>query len=336
MRIPTNIVTGFLGVGKTSAINHLLHAKPQNERWAVLVNEFGELGIDQALFTKADGVFIKDVPGGCMCCVAGLPMQIGLTFLLKQATPHRLLIEPTGLGHPLQIVSTLTGSPFKEALDLYATLCLVDARVVDQTDVLTNDTFQDQLQLADVIVANKCDLASPEQRARFVQFAEPLLHDQLHEQLLHSDAAPRKLFQVDRAAILTEWLDLPRQPRAAFFPTAHVDAKRETLHEAAPDWRLSGVTRTLGVGFGVQTASFSFSPQWRFDGCQLVNVLRALPGMWRIKGVFEAVDGWLAFNAVHNEFSLAAIEPRTGSRVEFISPQADWNFVEQVLYHCLH
>ncbi len=326
MRVPTNIITGFLGVGKTTAINHLLHAKPQNERWAILVNEFGELGIDQELFTKADGIFIKDVPGGCMCCVAGLPMQIGLTFLLKQATPHRLLIEPTGLGHPLQIVSTLIGPPFNEALDLRATLCLVDARVVDQPEVLTNDTFQDQLQLADVIVANKCDLASSQQLARFEQFAEPLLR---------TDSTQRSLFRVDHAAILPEWLDLPRQPRMAFFPAAHVDAKRETLHEVAPDWRLPGVTRTLGTGFGVQTASFSISPQWKFDGYQLVNVLRALPGMWRIKGVFEAVDGWLAFNAVHNEFSLAAIEPRTESRVEFISPQADWDLVEQALYHCI-
>ena len=84
--VPTNIITGFLGVGKTSAILHLLRYKPDNERWAVLVNEFGEIGVDGSLLqgrhAEANGVFVREVPGGCMCCTAGLPMQIALNQLL--------------------------------------------------------------------------------------------------------------------------------------------------------------------------------------------------------------------------------------------------------------
>ena len=94
--IPTNIITGFLGVGKTTAITHLLKNKPEGERWAVLVNEFGEIGIDGSLIAGNDseqsGVFIREVPGGCMCCTAGLPMQMALTMLLAKAKPDRLLI----------------------------------------------------------------------------------------------------------------------------------------------------------------------------------------------------------------------------------------------------
>lgn len=84
--VPTNIITGFLGVGKTSAILHLLKSKSEGERWAVLVNEFGEIGVDGALFegqhANAGEVFIREVPGGCMCCAAGLPMQVALNQLL--------------------------------------------------------------------------------------------------------------------------------------------------------------------------------------------------------------------------------------------------------------
>lgn len=101
--IPTNIITGFLGVGKTSAILNLMKNKPVNERWAVLVNEFGEIGVDGSLIQgnqATQQVFIREVPGGCMCCAAGLPMQIALNQLLTEAKPDRLLIEPTGLGHP--------------------------------------------------------------------------------------------------------------------------------------------------------------------------------------------------------------------------------------------
>ncbi len=99
--IPTNIITGALGVGKTTLIQSLLKNKPKNEKWAILVNEFGEVGIDGAMLTgaashaAAQDIFIKEVPGGCMCCTSGLPMQIALNLLLAQAKPDRLLIEPT-------------------------------------------------------------------------------------------------------------------------------------------------------------------------------------------------------------------------------------------------
>ena len=110
--VPTNVITGFLGVGKTTAIQHLLASKPAHERWAVLVNEFGEVGVDGALFGPEQGgeVFVREVPGGCMCCAAGLPMQVALNQLLAKARPHRLLIEPTGLGHPREVLETLSDS----------------------------------------------------------------------------------------------------------------------------------------------------------------------------------------------------------------------------------
>ena len=79
-----NLITGFLGSGKTTTLRHLLANKPENEKWAVLVNEFGEIGIDGALLADT-GAVLKEIPGGCMCCVNGLPMQVGLNMLLQQA-----------------------------------------------------------------------------------------------------------------------------------------------------------------------------------------------------------------------------------------------------------
>ncbi len=130
--VPTNIITGFLGVGKTSAILHLLNHKPANERWAVLVNEFGEIGVDGSLFqgqyTHEQGAFVGEVPGGCLCCAAGVPMEMALNQLLKRAKPDRLLIEPTGLGHPKEVLQVLSAEHYREILDLQKILTLVDAR----------------------------------------------------------------------------------------------------------------------------------------------------------------------------------------------------------------
>lgn len=135
--IPTNVITGFLGAGKTTAILHLLKQKPEHERWAVLVNEFGEVGIDGSLLagqkTEDQGVFIREVPGGCMCCAAGLPMQIALNMLLARAKPDRLLIEPTGLGHPKEVLAVLAAEHYQEVLDLRSTITLVDARKAHET-----------------------------------------------------------------------------------------------------------------------------------------------------------------------------------------------------------
>lgn len=129
----------------------------------MLVNEFGEVGIDGALLSSS-GAMIKEIPGGCMCCVNGLPMQVGLNTLLRQGKPDRLLIEPTGLGHPKQILDLLTAPVYEPWIDLRATLCLLDPRQLLDDKAVANENFRDQLASADVIVANKEDRATPESR----------------------------------------------------------------------------------------------------------------------------------------------------------------------------
>ncbi len=160
--IPTNIITGFLGVGKTTAILNLLKNKPDNESWAVLVNEFGEIGLDKNLMLsneagQGEGVFIRQVAGGCMCCAAGVPMKVALNELLKQAKPDRLLIEPTGLGHPKEVLAVLSGTHYKDVLEIQTTITLVDARHIKDERYCQHDTFKQQLNIADLIIANKSD-----------------------------------------------------------------------------------------------------------------------------------------------------------------------------------
>ena len=160
--VPTNIITGFLGVGKTSAILNLMANKPENERWAVLVNEFGEIGVDGSLVqgqqSEKQQVFIREVPGGCMCCAAGLPMQIALNQLLNGAKPDRLLIEPTGLGHPKEVLQVLSTDHYRQVLSLQKNITLVDARKLADVRYTQHDTFNQQIAIADTVVGNKLDL----------------------------------------------------------------------------------------------------------------------------------------------------------------------------------
>jgi hypothetical protein len=161
--VSTNIITGFLGVGKTSLIKALLAKKPKDEVWAVLINEFGEVGLDSHLLgAGAPKVVIKEVAGGCLCCAAGLPIQVAINQLLAKAKPDRLIIEPTGLGHTDQILALLQSEYYQQVISLDSTLCLIDARKVSVTAYRENELFIKQLQCSDVILANKSSEYGPE------------------------------------------------------------------------------------------------------------------------------------------------------------------------------
>lgn len=164
--IRVHLITGFLGVGKTTAILDLLQQSPDNEKWAVLVNEFGEVGVDGAIL-EANGAVVREVPGGCLCCVSGLPFQMGLNMLLAKEKPDVLLIEPTGLGHPRKVLTTLRSDDYRDLLTAGANLCLIDPRHLKDSRYTDNDTFNDQITLADVLVANKTDLCSVDDLAAF-------------------------------------------------------------------------------------------------------------------------------------------------------------------------
>ena len=102
-KIPTHLLTGFLGTGKTSAIRSLIAQKPQHEQWLIIVNEFGEIGIDGAVLAE-NGIPVAEISGGCLCCSAGAQMDSTIRAMLKKNTPQRILIEASGLAHAAGII----------------------------------------------------------------------------------------------------------------------------------------------------------------------------------------------------------------------------------------
>ena len=162
--IPVNVITGFLGVGKTSSILKLIEQKPADEEWAILVNEFGEIGVDRGLvqgqLAPRNDVMVFEVPGGCMCCAAGLPMEMALSQIFFLGEPDRLIIEPTGLGHPAEVLGVLAAEFHADQLELHTTIALVDPRTIADEQRCHHPSFIQQIEIADLVVANKADLAS--------------------------------------------------------------------------------------------------------------------------------------------------------------------------------
>ena len=325
-KIPTNLITGFLGSGKTTAILHLLKQKPEDETWAVLVNEFGEVGIDGALLqgsSARNDVVVREVPGGCMCCVAGLPMQIGLNMLIARSKPDRLLIEPTGLGHPQEIINTLQGDYYQEILSLEASICLVDPRNLEDARYLENDNFRDQIHLADVLVANKTDLSCEGDHRRFEQFAKQLPEPQ-----------PVTAW-VKLGELSVEWLNLPHSDRVAVNPKAHHAHKSphqdptEPVELKLPEGQL--FLRKENKGQNHFSCGWLFSESASFSFDRLFSLIHAQTAQ-RLKAIAKTDQGVRGFNMQDGVVSIIEIEESPDSRLEIISSAPmDWDDFETQL-----
>ncbi|MCO7223051.1 GTP-binding protein [Pleionea sp. CnH1-48] len=331
--VATNIITGFLGVGKTTAILHLLRSKPEHERWAILVNEFGDIGIDGGIFqgnhSQQDGVFIREVPGGCMCCTAGLPMQVALNLLLAKAKPHRLLIEPTGLGHPKEVLAVLSSEHYQKVLHLQNTITLVDARNITKEAYTQHDIFNQQLDIADVIVANKFD-----------QYGEDDMNN-LKEYLKNKDdVIDRPVYSSTFGELSLSWLEESSQhkPSVTSADEAHHHDHQHTHHSTKeqPDFPECGYLTTKNQGEGFITVGWRFSPEWEFDRAKLFHLLSGLKSE-RTKGIFITEQGVFGYNQANQSLSEFELDETPDSRIEIITQSMDKDFenklIECGIYH---
>lgn len=302
--IPTNLILGFLGVGKTTAILDLLRRKPADETWAVLVNEFGAVGIDGALMAE-QGAVVREVPGGCMCCVAGLPMQIGLNRLIHEARPDRLLIEPTGLGHPTQIIDTLTGEHYANIIRMDTVIGLVDPRRLDDPRVVGNEQFQDQVATADVLVANKMDLCSDSERERFMAWAEALVPQK------------RMVATTEHGRLQSAWLDGRHGGERAEVPHTHQHVHAESDAPLLETVERKGWSLVRHAGQGHISVGWLAGCDYIFDEAGLL-ALAADSRFRRFKAVVRLSKGWRSINVVDGVCSSQDVSPRECSRLEMI------------------
>ncbi len=321
-RTPTQLITGFLGVGKTTAILHLLKHKPAQERWAVLVNEFGEIGIDGAIL-ESSGSAVKEVAGGCICCVAGLPLQVGINQLLGSVKPDRLLIEPSGLGHPQNILDLLAGPHFLQVLELRATVCLVDARKAALPRYVEHALFRDQLALADVVVANKSDLCTQSEREQL-------------EALLASFDPPQALqASVEQGAMPQALLDAPRRHAPRHFDPAHTHSGHavDLLPAQLPEGQ--AFVRRENAGLGYHSCGWLLAARLQFDFGRLFALCSAL-NVDRLKAVINTERGVFVFNAEEGVLSVRDAGVTGSSRIEVIHHSAlPWQRLEQSLFSAL-
>jgi cobalamin biosynthesis protein CobW len=186
-RVPATVITGFLGAGKTSLVRHLL-ACADGRRLAVVVNEFGELGIDRELLLGCGEAGcgeddIVELANGCLCCTVAADFLPTLTRLLDRAVPpEHILIETSGLALPKPLVQAFAWPEIRTRTTVDGVLTVIDGaavaagRFADDPEAVARqraadpalahdnpleEVFTDQLACADLVVLNKTDLIGP-------------------------------------------------------------------------------------------------------------------------------------------------------------------------------
>jgi G3E family GTPase len=156
MRTSVTLVTGATGAGKTTLISRLLAARPSGDRWAVLVNDFGETALADAAGVRDGSVTVREV-GGCMCCTGRVQLRTALVLLLRETRPQRLIIEASAAAEPSALARLLHEPGLASAIALERTVCVVDP--LQATDARYNvlEHYREQAKAADVVFLSKGD-----------------------------------------------------------------------------------------------------------------------------------------------------------------------------------
>lgn len=348
--IPVNIIGGPLGSGKTTTINHLLSQKDPNEYWAILVNEYGLIGIDGALIesnSKQKSVDIKEVAGGCICCSAGVVFEVSLVRLL-QRRPDRLLIEPTGLATLSGIIETLNRPGIAESIDLRSMVCLLDpARL---KDILHLDTVQDQIEASDILLATHTDLASPELLQEFDGWSADLFPQKIHvEHIVHGQISIDILDKVsNRTHIQTTHAhkhetdhhhhhghDHHGHEHHSHEHDHHHDHHDHHEQEHQPEMVCDEehpIVRRVHQSTSESTFGWICWSGLVFDAVEAdkwLNRLAKIPGSLRTKAVLRTNEGWWKFNFVSQAETLKPSGYRRDSRIEVIVQGSCEGLVDQ-------
>ena len=155
-----NLLFGFLGSGKTTLLRHILGERAGERKMAVIVNEFGDVGVDGEVITGSN-VNLVELTSGCLCCTLRGSLMSAVEELREKAAVEQIVVEATGVASPGDMLEDLNDSRISHELDVGPLVTVVDAPKFTRLQQMLGEFYEEQVENADVLVLNKIDLATP-------------------------------------------------------------------------------------------------------------------------------------------------------------------------------
>ncbi|MDG6777150.1 GTP-binding protein [Thiomicrorhabdus sp. zzn3] len=317
--LPVHLITGLLGSGKTTTLQHLIKQKPADERWGLLINEFGDIDIDAATVkSQHPDMEVVEVSGGCLCCTAQFTLQQAIERLASLSPElDRLWIEPTGLGHPAKVLDVLKQKSFSRTLAVQAVIGVITPMQLTPERWQKSAVMRDLMHLAEIILVNKTDQASPAQTEQACRFLQTLYPPK--KAILPLNFGQVSLTDVQQAHqpapfILLHGLDThlnQLQTRTVTYPSTlpGIESCQATY---------SGSNQNAAVA-NLNALGWRFSSEIPFNRVQLKTFFQQLaPQLQRAKGLLKTGKEWQLINWSDDQLTFEEIAWRADSRLELI------------------
>ncbi|MBW2427394.1 MAG: GTP-binding protein [Deltaproteobacteria bacterium] len=278
------IITGFLGAGKTTLLKKILSWESDLSETVVLVNEFGDVGIDGSLLKNA-GSDVVELTGGCICCTMKADLVQTLKKIWQEFNPKQIFIESTGVADPFMITAVFDDAELRDQMQISKVITVLDIELWEARDYF-GPVFFNQLKQADLILLNKIDIVNENKVSQFLK--------EIHETLPRSQVVPTIHCNVAPDIVLTGSTRIRELSNFAELDHHHHD------HE------LDGENRNGNADAEFPYTSFSFRSRDALDEACFKRFTANLPWeLFRMKGPVRLPDRTVLVNYVagKNEWS---------------------------------
>ena len=316
------LLTGFLGAGKTTLLKRILSWETDLSDTVVMVNEFGDIGIDGALLQDS-GSDVIELTSGCICCTLSADLHQSLTQIWNRFRPRRILVEASGVADPKSIVAVLQHPRISQHMELKKIITVLDADMWRAREVF-GPLFYSQLETAHLILLNKIDLMVAEKIPQFLE--------EIHMAIPDSQVVPTIHCEIDPDTLWTQV-----QPKITglmpleFFQPASLNAESHS-HDSHPPGEAHDSHAAKSVNF----VTFSFQDSGILDEARFKNFIRQLPWeLFRIKGTVRFADRLEMLNFVGGKSEWSPWEGEAETRLAFIGWKIDEQATLKNLKRCL-
>jgi G3E family GTPase len=308
------LLSGFLGSGKTTLLKRILAWENNLSETVVLVNEFGDVGIDGALL-KDSGSDVVELTSGCICCTLQIDLKRTLTQIRECFRPRQILIEASGIADPATISSLIQEPDLQAHMELKKIVTVLDAECWNAREAF-GTVFYNQLSFADLIFLNKIDLFGQDEIQRFLK--------EIHAALPQSRVIPTRYCRVDPETIWAAGSGKDSELKLVDFTNISLlePRLREERHHRHDNGGGKKADQHAKAGDADNYTAFSFHDPGVLDETCFKRFLEDLPWeLFRVKGSVRFQDRTAFVNFVGGRSELTSWAGAPETRLTFIG----WN-----------